>query len=863
MVLSSAELKDACTLMSKVAAREATAKDVNDLFDLLASCSKDQLKEVITRVPDGEVKNKTEKLPIVLQSTVKYVMENLHAGIAEQIDFTPAKSSLRLCISPLKMLKSETLEGIAKGMGIRGGTIKTRLKKIMIEMWSREEEGGELAGTVLGGESYRCKVSLEYLGKVLTTCPMGWIPEMIRTVIGWMKQDVYMYGDTERHRALLEYRSNALCELCKKPRKSKSDPNPKSRVGMLMEMNKFYREIGCEDDDDVKRNRESAVLKAVDSIRNMIQYRIDHHLASLAPVSKDSEKYWTKEMADGKMIDSETVSLIRRPEESAQSFCQNEAGVLRKVSSDEASNPTSGLFLRPPQLESLRLLRESMKGDPTTTADVGVARKIDFSQDGEETELEEEDDLKEAFSRLSITARYERKLHLEFINAFATFISNAYLKERSALKGELKCVKESWDKMVEMDWARGENAHLLVLPTGCGKTGVAALLPYMIGLPRNARILAIVPSTIICDGLEENIPKFLIDKEYLPEGRTPRVHVLFRGKEDTAALRNSDICLATYQSLGLKNLLKLQRNLFDLIIVDEAHHEVAKSYRTIFQYFITARKVFLTATPQRGDTVIVDAKLVFSYPVAETIRHKYIKDMKLIEVGRNSLRGEGIRGDTRLEFDDIPHYCRFKWFVDCIGESESCQDTVLFYSLEKLSDLRETSEKEHKMIVFVSGVDKIYEVAERMETMIRDAGLFFSVGVIEGGATRTERDALRTNDIIINCKVLGEGYDNPEVSVITLLSRDMSIPPFLQKIGRGVRWVKNWEEEDQVCHVIAHAGLNVIDMWEAYRNETPIEDSPKLETSDPLFARVEDIPSARGSESGGFREKTTPFLTKK
>eukprot|EP01028_Stygiella_incarcerata_P001260 TRINITY_DN1203_c1_g1_i1.p1 TRINITY_DN1203_c1_g1~~TRINITY_DN1203_c1_g1_i1.p1 ORF type:complete len:859 (-),score=203.60 TRINITY_DN1203_c1_g1_i1:120-2696(-) len=856
MALSLDDIKKASGIMDHVmSSSPTTADEVMTLFEYVSRCTKPQLQK-ITKSHTKEIGNQTENVPVILQSIVRCVMKKVEKRAPVAIDFSPAKSPLRRTISPLKPLGKSVLLDIARRLDVevRGTGIKCEdlIIMIMVKLSHGSEADPSFIRTVVDGDSYRCSVSLRFLEKVLTTMPIGWIPEMIRNVIGWMVSDIYMYGNVDSHRKLLENRAMSLQNLYEHSRKGKS------RVEMMMEMNRYFLEIGGENEDDAKRNRKEAVKMVIGSIRDTIGCRIQRHLNSLAPVSEDSEKYWLKELVEGKAIHvSDEGSLIRWSTPSTKRFCENASSVQRKIDSDAATDPKSPSFLRPPQLESLQMLRRSMNRAATSAHERRGRRS---PGDGEETDLEEEDEVREAVAQLSISAQQERTLQLAFMNEFTNFICLAYTKHEADLRESLAKVEKKWDAMEKMGWERGEKAYLLVLPTGCGKTGVAALIPYVIDLLPGARVLAIAPSLVISDVLEIGIPAFLYHHKYLEKDRIPRVKVLF--KNDDSSIEETDLCVATYQSLGLKNLLKLMRNSFDLIIVDEAHHEVSKSYRTIFQYFITARKVFLTATPQRGDSVVVDATRVYSYPVSETIRHKYIKDMRLIEVGRERLRAKCIYGpDQTLSFEEVLVHSKQHWFVKCVENSQACQDTVLSYSIRKLCELRRKSNKPHKMIVFVESREEIHLVAERMPTVIEVGKLRLRVGKIEGGTPKEQRRIVDRVDIIVNCKVLGEGYDNPEVSVVALLKRDMSLLPFLQKIGRGVRWVSErevWPDEEQVCHVITHAGLRVIDLWEAYRNDTSAEDTPKLEKSSPLFAQVEDNPSG-----DHFRERITPFLLDK
>ena len=66
-----------------------------------------------------------------------------------------------------------------------------------------------------------------------------------------------------------------------------------------------------------------------------------------------------------------------------------------------------------------------------------------------------------------------------------------------------------------------------------------------------------------------------------------------------------------------KWLKKFPENFFDLIIVDEAHHSAAASWKRVFTRFPNAKIVNLTATPFRSDQQELEGELIFRYPVQE------------------------------------------------------------------------------------------------------------------------------------------------------------------------------------------------------------------------------------------------------
>ena len=77
-----------------------------------------------------------------------------------------------------------------------------------------------------------------------------------------------------------------------------------------------------------------------------------------------------------------------------------------------------------------------------------------------------------------------------------------------------------------------------------------------------------------------------------------------------------------------KWLNKFPDNFFDLIIIDEAHHAAAKSWKQVIERFPNAKVVNMTATPFRSDKEEIQGKLVFRYPFKRATLKGYVKHIQ-------------------------------------------------------------------------------------------------------------------------------------------------------------------------------------------------------------------------------------------
>ncbi len=129
----------------------------------------------------------------------------------------------------------------------------------------------------------------------------------------------------------------------------------------------------------------------------------------------------------------------------------------------------------------------------------------------------------------------------------------------------------------------GAGRHLVVMATGLGKTAVFT------HIKRNGRVLILSHR----DELVHQPEKYY------------KGQCTFGVEKAMETADSEDVVSASVQSLAKDNRLqKYAPDAFDTIIVDEAHHAAAPTYRKILDYFSGARRrIGFTATPKRGDSV--------------------------------------------------------------------------------------------------------------------------------------------------------------------------------------------------------------------------------------------------------------------
>jgi superfamily II DNA or RNA helicase len=305
---------------------------------------------------------------------------------------------------------------------------------------------------------------------------------------------------------------------------------------------------------------------------------------------------------------------------------------------------------------------------------------------------------------------------------------------------------------------------LVVIPTGGGKTfilsGVASQLDGKLCVLQHRQEL-----------VSQNILKF---KKINPSTRVGIYNA------DVKSWRG-DATFAMAQTLsrpnGLASIPKL-----DLLIIDEAHHAVASSYRKIVEAVRDKNpdcKIFgVTATPARGDGKGLRA--IFSNCCDQISLHSLIRMGFLVRPHTYicTLKGTGeqlahIRKTASGEFD--------------LDEAAKILN-VTVHNEAVVNKWKELA-GDRKTIVFASNVEHARDVTDTFKA----AGV--RAELVTGETPSGERAALLKQfdkgpiQVLVNVAVLTEGYDSQPVSCVVLLRPCSYKSTMIQMIGRGLRTI--------------------------------------------------------------------------
>ena len=231
-----------------------------------------------------------------------------------------------------------------------------------------------------------------------------------------------------------------------------------------------------------------------------------------------------------------------------------------------------------------------------------------------------------------------------------------------------------------------------------------------------------------------------------------------------------------------------------MIVIDEAHHALAKTYKEMWERFPKAKFLGLTATPCRlngkGFTDLFDV-LVQSWSVPE-----FISKGRLATYDFVSIKSDGV---TQRLIDSLQ-----KRGAD--GDYQNKEMDMLLNkkpSIERLYRSLEEFGKDRKGIVYAINISH----AQKITKLYQEHGV--KAIAIDSKTPATERqqdiEAFKKGDIqvLVNVDIFSEGFDCPDVEFVQLARPTLSLAKYLQMVGRGLRVAKGKKN----CVIIDNVGL--------------------------------------------------------
>jgi superfamily II DNA or RNA helicase len=338
-------------------------------------------------------------------------------------------------------------------------------------------------------------------------------------------------------------------------------------------------------------------------------------------------------------------------------------------------------------------------------------------------------------------------------------------------------------------WLAAGSAGVVILPTGAGKTYVAAMTIH------EARLwtLVVVPTL----DLLRQWRIALADALLLDAGEIG----IFGGGEKEI----KPITIITYDSAALYPR-ELRR--FGLLVFDECHHLPAPGYRLIAESAFTPLRLGLSATPERSDMAHLDLDHLIGPEVYRRSPAELTGDHYLAQY-------EEVRIDIALSSEDEARYDEqrriYRAFLQRrhirLNSPEEFQQKIIFMSARDAQAREAMLAWREARSIAMNAPAKYAEIERLLRQHITDQVIIFSeynqvvdeirrrfgLPSITYKTPAEERrailDRFRSGQYtkLVTGRVLNEGVDVPDCRIAIIVSGNSTKREYIQRLGRVLR----------------------------------------------------------------------------
>ncbi|GJE41131.1 DEAD/DEAH box helicase [Methylobacterium soli] len=328
---------------------------------------------------------------------------------------------------------------------------------------------------------------------------------------------------------------------------------------------------------------------------------------------------------------------------------------------------------------------------------------------------------------------------------------------RDAQRGALFAVGAHFSRLSE--------PAIVTMPTGSGKTAVLQASALLL---RATRVLVLTPSRLVREQIAEDFKTLGVLKRLgaVPDDiELPRVMTAAKRVIDAdswSEMRDFDVVVATVPSVSpnLNEVAAPPADLFDVVLVDEAHHSPAITWAMTLGFFPEAKKVLFTATPFRRDDREIKGRFVYTYDLKSAYR-------------------DHVFGHIEYQPVDL---------LPLSENDENDEDIAIARAAEKKFQADRSAGFTHLLMVRTdsraraAALEKIYAEKTGLKLKLVHGGQ--SLGHVKKVLTRLSENDL---DGVICVNMLGEGFDMPRLKIAAVHAPHRSLAVTLQFIGRFAR----------------------------------------------------------------------------
>lgn len=311
---------------------------------------------------------------------------------------------------------------------------------------------------------------------------------------------------------------------------------------------------------------------------------------------------------------------------------------------------------------------------------------------------------------------------------------------------------------VRESFRRGNKAVMMVLPTGTGKTRTFCILPR-----DGARVMIVCAQEELVSQTQQSI-------------RSLRKRVASLEQRINVAELGDEWIVASYQTLCKNDRYKRLLGHIDLLVIDECDDKFSIKFREMATDFINhgARVLGVTATPFRGDKSNLFGfyeDCPYSMELMEAFNQGWLVKPRVFvhrvkSVALNSIAKKGLKDFAPDELDRILTH-------------EQC--------LHDVANLIKEHSTGHHMVAFTNSVKHSQMLAQVLDRYGMKASCVWGTMNPADRKEQLEKFVDGTHPVIVNCNVLGRGWDCPEVTAIFNARPTKSKARYFQALGRGTR----------------------------------------------------------------------------